>query len=288
MRALPILSGLTLLLCAWPVAAAPVSATPAPAPAPAAAWFGPPTLCHPIAIGDGKSLPWKSGSFGRDPDYDLARVVADTLALLDGSDATFVHMETLRRAVIYLGDRGGEPGKAAAKDTAWRRAECQRLVGALASRTTPSDAAALRWFDLGYARAALDQMGMPIEAPTAPAAPATAEPGAAAVPPAKMVLGGGPNCRAPTAAELIRGPLDKAAALAPKDGALQLGIAIALFDGAARDEQACLEHLDRALALADDPKSLLRTNLLGTMGKFLGAASHDDLVAAVQQRRQRG
>src|SRR5690349_19265087 len=44
---------------------------------------GPPLICHPIEIGNAKSLPW-AGKEWRDVkrDYDLNRLVPDTLALL--------------------------------------------------------------------------------------------------------------------------------------------------------------------------------------------------------------
>src|SRR5262249_18555306 len=63
---------------------------------------GPPLICHPYDIGDAKSLPW-NGSEWRDvkPDYELNRLVEDTLALLTPETPVIVRMETLRRATIY-------------------------------------------------------------------------------------------------------------------------------------------------------------------------------------------
>ena len=63
---------------------------------------GPPLLCHPFEIGNAKSLPW-SGSQWRDvkKDYDLNRLVEDTLDLLTNNMPVLVRMETLRRATIY-------------------------------------------------------------------------------------------------------------------------------------------------------------------------------------------
>lgn len=63
---------------------------------------GPPLICHPVEIGNAKSLPW-AGSNWRDVkrDYDLNRLVADTLALLTPEAPVLARMETLRRATIY-------------------------------------------------------------------------------------------------------------------------------------------------------------------------------------------
>ncbi|MFN0085814.1 MAG: hypothetical protein ACKVX9_10535 [Blastocatellia bacterium] len=67
---------------------------------PAAA--GPPLICHPFEIGDAKSLPW-GGPEWRDVkrDYDINRLVDDTLALLQPNTPVLARMETLRRATVY-------------------------------------------------------------------------------------------------------------------------------------------------------------------------------------------
>jgi hypothetical protein len=67
-------------------------------PAPA----GPVLICKNYEIGAAKSLPW-GGSDWRSvkPDYDINRLVEDTLALLTPETPVIVRMETLRRAVIY-------------------------------------------------------------------------------------------------------------------------------------------------------------------------------------------
>ncbi len=63
---------------------------------------GPPLICHPIEIGNAKSLAW-SGPNWRDvkKDYDLNNLVADTLALLQPETPVLERMETLRRATVY-------------------------------------------------------------------------------------------------------------------------------------------------------------------------------------------
>jgi hypothetical protein len=63
---------------------------------------GPVLICRNYEIGAAKSLPW-GGSDWRSvkPDYDINRLVEDTLALLTPDTPVIVRMETLRRAVIY-------------------------------------------------------------------------------------------------------------------------------------------------------------------------------------------
>jgi hypothetical protein len=67
---------------------------------------GPVLICKNYEIGAAKSLPWGGPSGGLDwrsvkPDYDINRLVEDTLALLTPETPVIVRMETLRRAVIY-------------------------------------------------------------------------------------------------------------------------------------------------------------------------------------------
>jgi len=65
---------------------------------------GPPLLCHPFDIGTAQSLPWNGpGWLDGKPDYALAKLVADTEALLGASTPVIVRMESLRRASLYAG-----------------------------------------------------------------------------------------------------------------------------------------------------------------------------------------
>jgi hypothetical protein len=66
------------------------------------AMAGPVLICKTYEIGAAKSLPW-GGSDWRavKPDYDINRLVEDTLALLTPETPVIVRMETIRRAVIY-------------------------------------------------------------------------------------------------------------------------------------------------------------------------------------------
>jgi len=107
---------------------------------PAAAHAGPPLVCFPIPIGGARSLAWgsRAGWNAPNPQYDRARLAADTLALLGPRTPVLVRMETLRRAAIY-----------AASDPAG----ATKLFDALRDRAAGTDGAKadpLAQFDLGY------------------------------------------------------------------------------------------------------------------------------------------
>jgi hypothetical protein len=119
--------------------------------APPRAKAGPPLTCHPFNIGNAKSLPWSNnlGNLDGKPDYDVSRLVEDTLALLTPTTPIIVRMETLRRAALYS---KRDPGVA------------RDLVGKLNARTLDSDGKgnpdALAWFDLGYLVETIKQANM--------------------------------------------------------------------------------------------------------------------------------
>lgn len=107
---------------------------------------GPPLICHPIEIGQAKSLPWIDFNRRGSTDYDLKNLSHDTLALLDSPSPVLVHMETLRRATLYA---RLEPQAA------------KELITRLQARAAASDAEgrpdALAWFDVGYLAEAYKQ-----------------------------------------------------------------------------------------------------------------------------------
>src|SRR5580704_5188827 len=107
---------------------------------------GTPVLCHPIEIGQAKSLPWVEFNHRGNTDYDLRNFSRDTLAILDSHTPVLVRMETLRRATIYA-----RQDPQAAKE----------LITRLQERALNSDAArhpdALAWFDVGYLAEAYKQ-----------------------------------------------------------------------------------------------------------------------------------
>jgi hypothetical protein len=100
---------------------------------------GPPLICHPIEIGQAKTLPsvdWtRKGSGG----YDLKNLTRDTLAILDSSAPVLVRMETLRRATIY-----------ARQDPQVAKELLTRLEARAAISEAVGHPEALAWFDVGY------------------------------------------------------------------------------------------------------------------------------------------
>ena len=64
---------------------------------------GPPLICHPFDIGNAKSLPWISHDWNLSgaENYDIHDLSGDTLAILNSSQVSLIHMETLRRATLY-------------------------------------------------------------------------------------------------------------------------------------------------------------------------------------------
>jgi hypothetical protein len=107
---------------------------------------GPLLICHPIEIGQAKSLPWVEFNHRGTTDYDVKNLSRDTLAILDSQTPVLVRMETLRRATIYA-----RQDPQAAKE----------LIMRLQARAANSDAAgrpdALAWFDVGYLAEAYKQ-----------------------------------------------------------------------------------------------------------------------------------
>jgi hypothetical protein len=50
------------------------------------AFAGPPLICHPIEIGQAKSLPWVDLNYHKgDANYDPKNLTRDTLAILDSN-----------------------------------------------------------------------------------------------------------------------------------------------------------------------------------------------------------
>lgn len=104
------------------------------------AMAGPPLICHPIAIGQAKSLPWIDLNYHKgDGSYDLQNLTRDTLAILDANASVLVRMETLRRATIY-----------ARQDPQVAKELLARLHARAANSADDNRAGALAWFDAGY------------------------------------------------------------------------------------------------------------------------------------------
>lgn len=122
---------------------------------------GPPLICHPIEIGNAKSLPW-AGKDWRDVkrDYAVSRLVADTLALLTPETPTLVRMETLRRATIYAvwAQRDAEV-KLAVKNNQVADELLDKLMERTREAVRLNKPAGLPLFDAGYLIACYRQSG---------------------------------------------------------------------------------------------------------------------------------
>jgi hypothetical protein len=122
---------------------------------------GPPLICHPIEIGNAKSLPW-GGSQWRDVkrDYDLNRLVADTLALLQPETTVLARMETLRRATIYavwskVDHEVGMP----VKDSKVADELMAKLMERVRESVRAGKPSSMAMFDAGYLAACYKQAG---------------------------------------------------------------------------------------------------------------------------------
>jgi len=107
---------------------------------------GPPLICHPIDIGQAKSLPLADWNQKGKGSYDVKNLTRDTLAILTPGTPVLVRMETLRRATLFA-----RQDPQAAKE----------LLTRLHLLAVDSDAAghpdALAWFDFGYLAEAYKQ-----------------------------------------------------------------------------------------------------------------------------------
>jgi len=191
---------------------------------------GPPLICHAISIGQVKSLPWSSDGWGQE-NYDLKRLVPDTLAILNPNTVVLVRMETLRRATIYA-QRDPEVAQA--------------LLTAVRDRASTSDAQrhrnALAWFDAGYLVEAYKQANWIYEKA-----------------PGMVANQGWIRSEKPNPATGLDGSawVTKAIGLRGGDPEMEFAAALITLEGQPRDHQ---QHVRRAMAGADgDP--LLAENL---------------------------
>jgi hypothetical protein len=267
--------------------------------------LGPPTLCHPLDIGDARSLPWDGGAFGAQADYDLTQLPQDTYDILLRSDDALVHVETLRRAAIYLtgmGDRRAAPPAEAREE----------LLAALLQELE---------FDADVHGAEAKAAREKCKAASDGAGKADKDCGDKA--PVKGIrylwqpvepAWGGRVCQAQARdaglcfldVGFLRAALREAGLpqkddgvaalrdaqlLRPKDPALFLGATLGLLDhpdAATRCE--AWKNLDSVLELAEDApaRESVRRNLLATIGPLLNAKDHDDLVRKIHERQARG
>lgn len=215
-----------------------------------AALAGPPLVCHPFEIGNARSLPWSASQWRAvDKNYDINRLVEDTVGLLTPQTPVLVRMETLRRATIYavwsMYDREvGYP----VKDARVANALLSRLKARVSDPGVKSDkkATALALFDYGYLAESYKQAGDGSKGVDL----ASGVDGYALIVKAIAIGGGDPQ-------------MEFAAALASSDR--PRGAHSSLRD-------AHLAHLRRAVAGAQEG-SLLARNLIthfSNMGKTIG------------------
>ncbi|MCH8823994.1 MAG: hypothetical protein IH984_10840 [Planctomycetes bacterium] len=112
-------------------------------------YAGPPAICHPVDIGNAKSIPWGDSAFDKKRGYSKSEVIDDTVNILNNSHSALVHMETLRRATLYL-DR----------NTKQATTLLAKLMAKTLDSETKQNANALAWFDAGYLAQCYDQLGI--------------------------------------------------------------------------------------------------------------------------------
>lgn len=102
---------------------------------------GPPLICHAIDIDQAKSLPWTGHGWNlsESENYDLKKLVSDTLAILDSGAPILVRMETLRRATLY-----------ARQDPQIARELLTKLFARAKASENAGHPEALAFFDAGY------------------------------------------------------------------------------------------------------------------------------------------
>jgi hypothetical protein len=231
--------------------AAPALTSAAPAPL-----WGPPIICHALDAGTELVLPLGAGAFDVDTSFDRRRTVALTESALALSDDSFVHMETLRRAVVYLAQQNDSPGGRAADELfEMVQARCESTLEAVSTASAKEVAGAraawaLAAFDLAWTLEGLAECGVRPRTSWDPQ-----------------------RC------------VQLALTARPDDPALRLGASILCF--ARGDTSTLYVHLDRALAGVHGASDLLGRNISNTMGSFLGARRHDDLVALVARALDR-
>ena len=139
----------------------------------ATATSGPPTICFPLDIGEAQSLPFGEDAFERDPDFDRSDLSYQTTEILDRSDDFLVHMETLRRAVLYcegaMEERRLEDLESARgfeRDLEQRLRGLEKEQEALPEEDREPRRLAMARFDLLYARTAMSELGFGTERAT--------------------------------------------------------------------------------------------------------------------------
>jgi hypothetical protein len=263
MNVTKILLTLTCVLCpaaVWAHSVNPPTVERMGSTAERASWaaerIGPPAICFALEIGEQQSLPWGDGAFTRPVGYAVQNLAADVIQILDSSAETVVHMETLRRAAIWMGMGAPKEAKMKQRMESVIAGQREQLLAALRARALdefiklPVDQAphgrplGMALFDLGFFLGALGQIN------------------------GGLGVDGG--------AELTR-----ATQLCSKDGNLWLGFCLAGF--VRNGHQFPADALQRVCHFAEQD-SALRANLVATVGVVAGHSSYDEIVAWANQR----
>jgi hypothetical protein len=109
---------------------------------------GPPLVCHAFDIAGAQSLPFvgHDWNLSGSESYNTSDLAKDTIAILDASPVTLVHMETLRRATLY-----------ARKDPQAAKQLLLMLTARADSAQSATRPNALAVFDAGYVAATYQQ-----------------------------------------------------------------------------------------------------------------------------------
>lgn len=253
----------------------------APAPFP----FGSPLICFPIDIGGATSLPFANDGLDVKTKMTPDEIATSLRSILAASDDVVVHMETLRRAAVWLMSLESE-GRGAADPQHQNAAKLERLltdellvvtaqsgdVKGIGTGDAPKGDApastrqvALRWFDLGYFLAACGQ--------------------ARVIDPGRATQW-----------------LERAVRMVPDDPAIRFGIALAEFNF--RNDGSGTKWASHLVYVFDEPKgpaagaapaktataearANLRKNVLATFGYFLKTQDWDKLGAEVRKQSGR-
>jgi hypothetical protein len=272
-------AALAVALAALPAPCrAPANSIGAPAPVP----VGPPLICFPLDIGGAVSLPFATEGIDAKTKMAPDEIATTLRSILAASDDAVVHMETLRRASVWLMSLESE-GRGASDPQHQNAVKLQSLLTdeLLLAAAAGDDAkgggtrgdangepkgdapistrqVALRWFDLGYFLAAAGQ--------------------------ARVIDSG-----------RSREWLERAVRMVPDDAALRFGTALAEFDF--RSDGSGTKWARHLVLLFDEPKGAasssaaaqanLRKNVLATFGVFLKQQEWDKLGAEVRKQSGR-
>jgi len=306
------------LLSALPAAPLSASATPVGplVPVLATAVLGPPCLCFPLQYRGGPMIPEQAlGHAG----WDAARLSKETLAVALSSDDAFARAEALRRALLSVRALDVSETRTrqdwckaliAELETNLQReaqlAPLSRTELAPAADVTAAQVASGRGLVAALAGVARVEVhashgGLVVWHDTAQAGPAAVAATAAYASEARTSA---PSARGHALAALSlgyareaigqlgierrgdegAGMAAKAAALEPRDAAIQLVAGMIVFDG---DSLACARYGRKALELGR-AHELVAKNLVQVLGHFYGSDTLAELEAAFEKRIARG